>query len=77
MSTKPSTSTKLSTLSKEEDAAASAFFADTPNAREEFIGWLLNAAQFSGKIADEIRSFQAAHARRHTPKPTLGLRLTR
>ena len=54
-------------MTKQEAAELSAWLLDNPEARVELIGWLMSSAQFSGKIAAEIRAFKDHHNRRKTP----------
>lgn len=51
-------------LTKQEDAEFSEWLLDNPNARLQFIGWILLCAKFSPKIAREIRDFKTAYNRR-------------
>ena len=56
--------TPMKPLTPQEAADLSAWLLDNPEARLELIGWLLSSAQFSGKIASEIRAFKDPHNRR-------------
>ena len=51
-------------LTPQEAAELSEWLIDNPEARLELIGWILSSAQFSGKIAAEIRFFKNDHNRR-------------
>ena len=49
---------QLELLTKEEAEAARAFFAGPePDRLQRFVGWMVKSGEFSGKVAEDIRSF--------------------
>ncbi len=51
----------LAPLSPNEAQAARDFFAGRDDALHAFVGWMVSSGKFSGKIAEEIRTFTKIH----------------